>query len=447
MPHTVIVGAGISGLTCAYHLQQAGDDVLVIESSERAGGEIHSERLNGYLIEHGPNSLRGKIPELSELLTSLGLREKVVLSSPAASSRYILRNGKPVLLPKGPLDIFSTPVISLGAKLRALREPFVSVKRSADESVASFFERRVGKEIADYLVAPYLTGVFAGNVETLSAKHTFRSVWEHEQKHGSILRGALKSRKKKPTPAPTTAPIKGIFSLPGGLCALPNALASALGDRIGYSTPVESIEKRGNSFVLKIGEADILADRLILSTPAYITSRLVRDSFPEAALALDKISYAPVAVLHLGFKTSQFAIPPVGFGMLVPPIEKKRYLGAIYSSSIFPDRAPEGNSLITVLIGGATRPELVDLSDTELLDVALTELRDAIPFTGSPEFHRIIRWQRAIPQYNVGYDAILNELDEVERKNPGLHFLGSYRGGIAIGECVRNATHLARSLV
>jgi oxygen-dependent protoporphyrinogen oxidase len=447
MPHTVIVGAGISGLTCAYYLHRSGDDVLVIEGSDRAGGEIQSERINGYLIEHGPNSLRGKIAELSELLTSLGLREKVVLSSPAASSRYILRSGKPVLLPKGLLDALSTPVISMGAKMRALREPFVTRKISADESVAEFFERRVGKEIADYLVAPYLTGVFAGNVATLSAKHTFRSVWEHEQEHGSILRGVLKSRKKKPTVPPTTEPIKGIFSLPGGLTALPNALASAIGDRIGYATPVESIQRRGNSFVLKIGEADIVADRLILSTPAYITAKLVRDSLPEAASALDKVSYAPVAVMHLGFKTSQFPNPPVGFGMLVPPVEKKSYLGAIYTSSIFPDRAPEGNTIITVLIGGASRPELVSRNDAELLDIALIELREALPFAGAPEFQRIIRWQRAIPQYNVGYDAILNELDDVERKNPGLHFLGSYRGGIAIGECVRNATHLAKLLV
>ncbi len=446
MPHTVIIGAGISGLTCAYQLMQLGDDVLLLEASNRAGGVIGTERLYGYLLETGPNTLRGSTAELEDLLDSLRMNDRIVEASAASNTRSILRDNVLRSLPRNPLEIFSTSIISAKAKLRAVREPFVAAMSQEDETIDSFFTRRFGSEVAQYLADPFVSGVYAGDKDMLSIRHTFPSLWKHEHERGSVIKGMLRGRKKR-----TTSPSRsrrGIYSFKRGLAELPQRLEKDLGARIACGALVSSITRMNDRYEITLtAGSQILADRVILATPAYACAPMLKGLATNVRDLLAQVRYAPIATLHLGFANSQFSKLPQGFGFLVPSREKKQFLGCIFSSSMFADRAPAGHTLLTVMIGGSTQPELARLDAEELSERVLPDLRRLLSITGEPLFTHLHSWNRAIPQYEIGYQVIIEGINEIEQAFPGLHLLGSYRGGVSVGDCIRNATELAQTLV
>jgi oxygen-dependent protoporphyrinogen oxidase len=430
---TAVVGAGLSGLVRARSLAARGDEVVVFEEASRPGGVVRSEKRGGYLLELGPNTVR-PTPELWALVEEIGLAEEALFAD-ARLPRYVDFGGRLHALPMSPGALVGTKLLSTRAKLRLLREPFVPRGDPSGESVHSFFRRRLGAEVADRLVEPFVSGIWAGRSDELSAAHAFPSLVRAESESGSLTRGGIASLRRRPRPA--RAPRRGLLSFREGLEALPIRLAEELGPRVRLATRVESMRRDGNRWVLAVGGEELHAESVCLATPARDAARLLRDLHPEAAAALDAVPQPPLVVLHLSWKGP---IPLPGFGHLVVPQPGRRILGAVWSSNLFPGRAPVGSSLVTIFLGGARDPAALDLSDEEILAVAKRDLDAVLPPRPEPAPVLVTRYARALPQYDFAHGDLLAKLENAESQSPGLTFLGNYRGGVSVGDVVRSAS-------
>jgi oxygen-dependent protoporphyrinogen oxidase len=439
----IVIGAGISGLTVAHKLVQAGKDVLVLESADEAGGKILTERIDGYLLEAGPNSLRVENQETVDLIEESGLTAHVIDANSNSKKRFILKNGRWLKIPSGPVEAITTRLFSIRGKLRIPFDLFISKTQSEDESAASFISRRLGHEVFDYAADPFITGIYAGDPHKLSMRHAFASMWCAEQEHGSLIKGMMKNRTKavKKNFRPR------VISFAEGLSELTSGLRNSLGHCLHLHDGALKIEHAKNGFVVATSSDVFESKQIIFALPAYDAAPMLQPIAHDLSNTLQNIVYPPVAVVYLGYRNNQFTEIPEGFGGLIPSKENRKILGIIYSSSNFPNRAPEAHLLLTVIMGGACNPEISSWSNQEILDVATGEVQELMKPKGKPTFQHIRLWSRAIPQYNVGYKAILDAIDRTEQDNPGLHFIGNYRGGISMGSCIRNATELAKKLV
>ncbi len=443
MPEFIVIGAGISGLTVAHKLVRAGKDVIVLESSDTAGGKILTERIDGYLLEAGPNSLRVENQETVDLIEECGLTSRMIEASPNSKKRFILKDGNWVKIPGGPGEALSSPLFSLGGKLRISLELFIPKTKSDDESAASFVARRLGKEVLDYAADPFITGIYAGDPQKLSMRYAFPSMWNVEQRYGSLLKGMVKGRKGH-----TKDKIKPrIISFPEGLSELMNAIKSQLSHCLQLHNGALRIERVQNGFIVMTSTETFEARQIIFASPAYDVAPMIHTIAPVLTKTLNGVAYPSVAVVYLGYREDQFSPQPEGFGELIPSKENRKILGVIFNSSNFPDRAPEGHLLFTILMGGARKAEIVEQQDDKILETALKEINDLLKPSDAPTFQHVRVWKRAIPQYNMGYATVLDEIQRTEQNNPGLHFIGNYRGGISMGACIKNATELAKKLV
>lgn len=449
---SVVIGGGISGLSAAYALQRRGQDVLLLEAGAEVGGAIRSVRTSdGYVLDCGPNTVTSKDPALWQEFADLEIAERRLTADRTGARRFILLNGKPALIPTGPNQMFGTPLLSLPGKLRVLAEPLIPRAATGDESVASFFSRRIGREAADRLVDPFVSGVYAGDPAATSIKAAFPSLWEAEQRAGSVVRGMI-SRPRSATPKPQGPRERSVlFNFTDGLAEWPRALANALGPaRAWCNAPVRELRPAGAGWQITLergGRSEVIEVRtVVLATPAFVTADLIAAWAPEAAQALRGIPYAPSAVVHLGFKREQVAHPLDGFGLLAPAVERRNFLGILFSSSLFPGRAPEGHVLTTTIIGGARAPHLVRESEGELVALALREHVEVLGAHGVPTFSHVTRWERAIPQYVAGHDTRIAALERLEAAHPHLVLIGNYRGGVGVEKCYHNAHATAERL-
>ncbi len=450
---SVVIGAGISGLRTAYALSRSGQDVLLVEASEQVGGAIRSVRTpDGYVLDCGPNTVTSKDPALWQEFADLGIAERRLTADRTGARRFILLNGKPTLIPTGPDALLSTPLLSLRGKLRILAEPLMPRAATADESVATFFSRRIGHEAAERLIDPFVSGVYAGDPAATSIKAAFPTLWEAEQRAGSIVRGML-SRPRSAVPRPQGPRERSVlFNFTDGLAEWPRALAAALGDaRVWCNTPVRELRPAGDGWQITLerdGRTEAIEVRnVVLATPAFVTADLVAAWAPAVARALRGIPYAPSAVVHLGFKREQVAHPLDGFGLLAPAVERRDFLGILWSSSLFPGRAPAGHVLTTTIIGGARAPHFVEASEAELVALAVREHAAVLGVSGAPTLAHLTRWTRAIPQYVAGHDARMGVLEALEAEHPNLALIGNYRGGVGVEKCYHNAQATAERLL
>jgi oxygen-dependent protoporphyrinogen oxidase len=443
MADFIIVGAGITGLTCAYKLKKEGASVLVLEEAGIAGGKITTDRINGYLLESGPNSLRVENKETANLLKELEIEDRLIEASPNAKKRFILKHAKWVQVPIGPLQAISTTLFSPLAKLRLLGEVFTTSSKAQDESVASFFIRHFGREVYEYAADAFVTGIYAGDPTRLSVRHSFKIFWQLDQEFGSMIVGMV--RRKKPQASERVK--KRIVSFPNGLGELTGKLKEELKEEIVFHEAALKLERDGESYTLRAGEKTYTAKNIILALPSYKAYGMISELSDHLSGVLRDIEYPPVAVAYLGYREEQFAQKIEGFGGLIPSKEKRKILGVIYSSSNFAGRAPEGHVLLTVIAGGAKHPEVVTWDEKQIVENAEREIEALYPVTGKPAFRSGIVWKHAIPQYNVGFDKVLSAIEAAERELPGLHFIGNYRGGISMGSCIKTATELAARLV
>ncbi len=438
-----VIGAGISGLSTALELRSRGADVTVLEGSEHAGGVITTVRRDGFLIEAGPTSLSATA-QLEALIRQLGLDAERIGADPAAHRRYIVRDGAPVALPSGPLSLVTTRALSGGAKLRLMREPLVRVATGTDdESVADLVRRRFGEEILTYLVNPAVAGIYAGDPARLSARHAMPMMYDAERKHGSLLRGATRElRARRGTVAQP-----GITSFRDGLGTLTQAMTRALGSDLRCSNWVTGLTRDASAWRVHLaGRAGTLAaDAVVYAGPAHgIGALALPPALQSDAARIAALDHPPLSTLALGFRRSDVAHPLDGFGMLVPAAERRDLLGVLFSSSIFAGRAPAGQVLLTCFVGGARQPDLGEAPLDTILPLVLNDLRELLGVRGTPTLVHHTCWPRAIPQYEVGHQEVLDAATRIERALPGLHLGGQWRAGVSLGDCIAHGQVIAR---
>lgn len=415
------------------------------------GGSIRTDRADGWLIEGGPNTLLAGEPTFAALIDELGLASERVEGNTTAKNRYIVRRGRPVAAPMSPPSFIATPLLSFGAKARLFGDLFMKPrKRPSEANLEEFIASHFGQELVDYALNPFIAGVYAGSPKKLSARYAFPQLWEIEQKHGSIIRGqiaAAKARKASGQPRPK----RGIISFRNGLDTLPKTLAARLPEgSVALNAQVEALvpgagwsivwrdTRNGNEVHTEV------FDGVVAALPAPALAQLGFGTLGERPFApLDAIEHPPVSSLFLGYRRDQVAHPLDGFGVLTPEIEKRSVLGILFSSSLFPGRAPEGHVALTVMVGGARQPDNARLPTDKLLAVVDRDLRELLGVKGDPVFQRHSFWPRAIPQYNVGYGVHLETMAQAERQHRNLFIGGQARDGISVPACIAAGEKLA----
>ncbi len=446
----IIIGAGISGLCTAFWLKKAGFEVTVLERDEIPGGAMKTIRREGFLIDTGPNSALETTPLFDELFDGLGILGERVYANEKSNKRYILRGGVLHPLPMSPGLFLKTKLWSTRGKLRLLKEPLIG-KADHEESVAQFVERRLGREFLDYAINPFVAGVYAGNPEELSVRSAFPKLYRLEEKYGGLIKGMIRGRKERKKRAEQSKQNARMFSFREGMGTFPLSIAATLGDALVPSTEVVRIRKENGTYAVdaQCGGKSVgfRAPHLVIAVPAYHAASLLTEMHAQFAGMLKTIYYPPVALIFLAYARSHIRRPLDGFGYLIPARENRKILGTIWSSTIFPDRAPEGSEAFTTFIGGSRQPELLGMTDEELLAVADREVRELVSIGGDPKFRYIRRWNRAIPQYKLGYAGVIRDIEMFEDRHPGLFLCANYRGGIAVGDCVMSARRTADAVL
>ncbi len=442
----IVVGGGISGLSVAWELQRRGAEVVLLEAAARSGGTIGSTHEQGCLIEAGPSSTLDTTPLITALLDATGIAAERIAPQPAARQRFILRDGKLLALPQSPFAFLTSPLFSPAAKLRLLKEPFLVRGAYDDESVAAFVRRRLGAEFLDYAINPFVAGVYAGDVETLSVRAAFPRLFELEQRYGSLIRGQLQGALARARDMQKSKHAAPMLSFRNGMQTLPDAIALRL-KRIDLGCEVTRITPRQGGFDIAVapasGRPGYRARAVVLATPTYVAAKLSAPLASQAAAALDAIPYAPVALVASVYRRAAIAHALDGFGFLVPQREQRRILGTIFSSTLYAERAPPDFALLTTFVGGMRQPALAQLAADEIAALVHSELTLLLGAALRPEWARVTRWTRAIPQYTQGHLERIACIERAERDVPGLFFCANYRGGISVGDCIKSAWRTA----
>ncbi len=461
-----IIGGGITGLTAAWALQQRersgpngpSPTYALLESGPRWGGKILTETLSGsgrdpLVIEAGPDSFITQKPWAWALARELGLEERLLPTNDERRQVFVLHRGRPVPLPEGVMLIVPTrlgpfvrsQLISPWGKLRMALDWFVPPRLDGgDETLADFIRRRLGAEALDKIAEPLLAGIYNAEAERQSILATFPRFRAIEAEHGSLIRGMLAARRsRRPVPASNgRRPASAFVSLRGGMEELVDALTRRLTGDCRLKTGVEAIEAAAAGYRLRLQNGRIMeAESVILAVPAYVAARLLRPLAPHAAAGLDAIRYVSTGTVSLAFARDGIGHPLDGFGLVIPPSERRQINALTWTSTKFHYRAPDDQVLLRVFFGGSRTPHMMDLSDEALLRVVADELRDLMGIHQTPTLYRIHRWFDATPQYDVGH---LDRVTAIEASLPaGLFVSGSPYRGIGIPDCVRQAQETA----
>jgi oxygen-dependent protoporphyrinogen oxidase len=446
MAAVAVVGGGVAGLTAGYRLKQRGIRVVVYESGDRVGGAVATERRDGYLAELGPNSLAAPSPAVRALLSELGLSDSMLEASPEAKNRYIVRKKKLIALPTSPAELLTTRLLSNSAKLAVFGEPLVDAGESlVEESVATFIRRRFNQEVLDYVASPFVAGIFAGDPEQLSIRHALPRLYSMERTQGSVIKGfgqMLRGRKGEEGGG------AGMVSFRQGLQEIPEALARELTPAIRERAPVTQVRHgpKGWTVGAAYQQAE-LYDAVVYAAPAHCTDDIdFGFEGGDRLKTLASIIHPPVGVLALGFRREDVTHPLDGFGFLTPEVERRQVLGVIFSSTLFPGRAPEGHVLLTAFVGGVRNPDLANADLPTLTARVQDDLRALLGARGEPTFRAFHLWPKAIPQYTLTHGRFKEIMDEAERRNPGLALAGSYRDGVALAEVIASGEQAAERL-
>jgi protoporphyrinogen/coproporphyrinogen III oxidase len=443
----LVVGAGISGLVCAYALRKAGIDAHIVESLTRPGGVIATERRDGYLLEFGPQSFTATSSILN-LCRELQIDNQLV-QAPSKAPRFILIKEQLRRVPLTPPSFIASPLFSATTKRRVLRDFFGhSVPPDNYESVAAFTRRKFTPELLEKLVGPFVSGIYAGDPEKLGLRSAFPQVFEAEKFTGSVIRGLLRAGKnRKANEKPT------VQSFRNGNQTLTDALAASLGSNLRCGAEAHSVRLASSSLTASTFEVTILVngqqesittEQLIIATPALQAAALLRGVNPRFESTLTQFEYAPVAVVSLGYPKAAIRHSLRGFGFLVPRSSGLRILGTVWNSFLFPGRAPENHVLLTSFVGGVTDPQAASLSTSELFATVHRELTLILGISQQhPAFANVKIWPRAIPQLNMGHSQRLSDLALLQSRYPSLWLVGNYLHGPSLGVCVEQALTVA----
>jgi oxygen-dependent protoporphyrinogen oxidase len=467
----VVLGAGISGLTLAHRLKALGVDVAVLDSAAVPGGVIRSEAIDGYLIERGPNSAQGT-DALLALVDEIGLADQL-LEGDAGAPAFIYFNRSLHQVPRGLIPLIKTRLLSISAKVKLLGEPF-RARRTAtgEESVGSFFARRLGPQVAERFVAPFMSGIYAGDANSLSVQAAFPSLARFEGEHGGVLRGGIhqmrEAGKARKAAGASVKPRRGrrLCSFKQGMSALPKALAERLGEdlllnckeiklgsianppaaSVDEPTPSDRRKRFEISYVSPSGPEAMSADTLVIATPAFAASRLVAATNEALSQLLDEVPYPPLATASISYDAASIGTSLNGFGFLAVPGEGLNILGCVYTSSLFKERAPQGRALLTCVVGGARNPSVSTLTDSEVAALIDADLRKVLKISGEANVVAVTRYERSIPQYNIGHAERIRRIEDILEEIPGLKIIGNYLHGVSTGDCIKEADEMARTI-
>jgi oxygen-dependent protoporphyrinogen oxidase len=453
----VIVGAGISGLALAYRLHQLipTAEVTVLEERDRPGGTVWTERCEGFQVEIGPNGFLDNKPHTLALCRELGLGDRLVAADEAAGrNRYLFLDGKLRLLPNNLGSFLRSDLLSWRGKLTALGEPLRPRRRDpSDESVDAFVRRRLGREAAEVLADALVTGIHAGDPALLSVRAAFPRLVVLEQQYGSLVRGLKRTARERRAEAAArgeTYQRSGrMWSFREGLRLIIEALCDQLrheplfGIRVRHVERAESCENRNCWIIHGEGKDRWQAEAVVLTCPAYRQAEILAELDPELAERAHAIVYNRLAVVALGFRRRDVPGNLDGFGYIAPQRTRRDLLGVQWCSSIFPDRAPAGLVLLRGMCGGWNRPEVVDWDEERLLQAVRAELRLSMGISASPVFHHIVRWERAIPQYQLGHVERVAWMEDRLARYPGVFLGGNAYHGVALNDCTEQGKVIA----
>lgn len=448
-----IVGAGISGLATAQAVlaRMPDAEITIFEAGQRVGGKVWTETSpEGYLCEGGVNGFLDKVPRTLELCKEAGVTP--LAANLAAQKRYIYSRGELHKLPEKPPQFFTSGLLTVRGRLRVIYEVIAGGTDNPDETLAEFATRRLGSEAFDRLIDPMASGVFAGNAGELSLKSCFPRIHELETEYGSLIRGLIKLQKKARQEGKLNTPGPGpggiLTSFENGMGVLTDSLAMQLGSRIRTDTAVQDISRSGDRFILQLGDGtEQECETLVLAAPAHAQAVMLKSMDAELAGLLAGIPYPALSVVCFGYKKQKVGRVLDGFGFLVPSKERRAVLGTIVDSNVFSGRAPEDSILLRSMVGGARTPEFALLPDEQLIDRVRGDLKAILGLAAEPDFVRIFRHERAIPQYVVGHAAKLAAIDQRLQRHPGLILTGNAFKGVSLNDCVVNALKTAQSVV
>jgi oxygen-dependent protoporphyrinogen oxidase len=455
MTRIVIVGGGISGLSAAFRIRQQlpAAELTLLEARSTVGGNVGTDHVNGFTVERGPNGIFDAKPHTVQLCRDLGLGGQLIPASEGSrKNRFVFVNSRLHRLPADPLGLLRTPVLSLRGRLAMLAEPFRRKpgRLPADESVAAFARRRFGKEAADVFVDALVTGIHAGDPERLSVRAAFPRLPKFEAECGGVIRGFLRAAKERRRAAEARGEKpqpQRMWSFRGGLQVLIDALREQLGSVVRTGVNVKRVEKTADGWLVHADGRDAWpADQVVLTTPAYHQAEVLADLAPELAAEISGIRYNAVSVVALGYREADAPVRPDGFGYIAPQNTRRDVLGVQWCSSTFPDRAPPGFVLWRALCGEVNRPDVTALPDDELLRAVHAEMRVTMGVTGEPAFSRIVRWPKAIPQYEIGHPRRVERVMALANRHRGLTLGGNAFHGIALNDCTEQAGQVAGTL-
>jgi len=453
MTHVTIIGGGIAGLATAFYLQEKAEsqgkdlEYAVIEAAPKFGGKIVTERTEGFTIEGGPDLILTQKPWGIQLCKDLGLESQLISTNSDRQKTFLVQNGKLVpfpsdftLIPTRFLPFALSPLFSLSGKIRMGMDLFISArKETGDESIASFIRRRLGQEAVDKIGGPMLAGIHSADPEQMSLLSTFPRFADMEQKHGSLIRAMQAARKLRPQAKGGPPPM--FQTLKGGLGDLVETLTERLKGELVAGCRVEGLSHQDPGYQIDLGDRKLSTDAIVLAVPANAAAQIVKNMAPELANHLGRIRYVSSATVALAYQKDEIGEQHdlEGFGFLVPKTEGRRITGCTWMSTKLDYRAPGNGTLIRVFLGGDSQEEMVDLPDDRMVEVVREELAELMNITADPIFHRIRRWNKGRPQYDVGHLDRVDEMEKCASAYPGLLLTGSAYRGAGIPDCVNQA--------
>ncbi len=436
-----IIGGGISGLSTAFYIKQSKPDVKItlFEKESSLGGKMMTKNIEGFLFEEGSNGFLSNKPDTLELVKQSGSEELLLRSSDEARVRYIYKDALHQL-PESAGAFLKTPLLSFFGKLRVAAEVFIRAKKDdSDETLQSFGYRRVGREMTDAFLDPMVAGIFASAPDKISVNAAFPAVVKLEKEYGGLFKGMIKKKKKDAGPGGV------LMSFKGGVSAFIDSLAKSIDIEIKTDTPVKSLKKSKDKYLLNTQDETSEFDMVILSTPAFQSAKILNGIDAKLSEMLDDIEYSPISVVGLGYNELSHKLD--GFGLLATSSAKKDVLGVLWDSSIFTDRAPKGKKALRVMIGGQRSPELALKSEEELKEIAIKGVNETMGIEELPSFVYVKRWKKGIPNYRVGHLEKMDKLFSKLKEHKGLYLSSNAYFGVGLNDCISNSRKVASEAI
>ncbi|MBD98287.1 MAG: protoporphyrinogen oxidase [Verrucomicrobia bacterium] len=449
-----ILGGGITGLTVAHQLKKQGKEFVLIEAAAQLGGNIQSHQYKDITFELGPNTVLMNKPEVKELIEDLELNDRLIFADNEASKqRFVLKNGSIEAIPNSFSSLIKSRLFSLHTLYRIIKEPFIRKKSSnQEESLAAFIRRRFGDQILNDFVAPFVGGIYAGDPEKMSVAHTLKMLVEAEESKGSVLRGIihlLKKRKRKN--GYNQLPKQKIFTFPNGLQEIAETIEKKIEGSFLLNAKVNQITINSEkAYTLDIDQSGkkitLSVDQIVSTVPAHVLSCLLESVDKKFSVSLKSINYVPAMVTHLIYPKTDLHFSDKPFGILSRKSEGVPFLGILFNHSFFPQQSPNGKLILTVISGGYKHPELLNLPEEELLSIITSSVEKLLDINEKVEYTHIKKWEKAIPQYELGYAQVKTSIHAFEEAHANFYIGGNFYEGVSVSDCIARGFRIAQML-